>query len=317
MADKKKVEELVKYIVKRLLALLPIVLIMSMLVFGLSALSAGDAARVLAEQIYEHPTQTEIEEVRHEKGLDQPIYQQYGRWLKNVLKGDFGNSYRTQKPALNELKKCFPATVKLAITAFVILVIAAIPLGILSAVWENSWLDKLLQGFSFFSVSLPSFWIGLMLLYFFGVKLKVVSVISGTSGVPILAAVTMDIGYFGVLIRLVRTNLSDILKKDYIRACRAKGISPVRIILKHGMKNAVLPVITQMSSICVSLLCGSAVIESIYSIQGIGNLALESVYTKDLPVLQCFILVVTCFVVVMNLAVDILYSVIDARIHLD
>ena len=308
---------MIKYIGKRLLALIPILLAVSMLVFGLSVLSPGDAARVLAEQIYEHPTQTEIEQVRHENGLDQPVYRQYIRWFTNVLHGDFGESYSTRKPAMKELMSRFPVTLELAVTALVILLAVSIPLGIISAVWEHSWIDKILQVFSFFSVSLPPFWIGLMLLYCFGVKFQWISVIGGsTGGIPILAAITMDIGYFGILIRLMRTNLSDTLKKDYIRACRAKGLPGFWVVLKHGMKNAILPVITQLSTICVSLLCGSAVIESIFSIKGIGEMALEAVYTKDLPLLQCFILVLACFVVIMNLLVDLIYSMVDARIQL-
>ena len=308
---------MIKYIGKRLLALIPILLAVSMLVFGLSVLSSGDAARVLAEQIYEHPTQTEIEQVRHENGLDQPVYRQYIRWFTNVLHGDFGESYSTRKPAMKELMSRFPVTLELAVTALVILLAVSIPLGIISAVWEHSWIDKILQVFSFFSVSLPPFWIGLMLLYFFGVKFQWISVIGGsTGGIPILAAITMDMGYFGILIRLMRTNLSDTLKKDYIRACRAKGLPGFWVVLKHGMKNAILPVITQLSTICVSLLCGSAVIESIFSIKGIGEMALEAVYTKDLPLLQCFILVLACFVVIMNLLVDLIYSMVDARIQL-
>ena len=308
---------MIKYIGKRLLALIPILLAVSMLVFGLSVLSSGDAARVLAEQIYEHPTQTEIEQVRHENGLDQPVYRQYIRWFTNVLHGDFGESYSTRKPAMKELMSRFPVTLELAVTALVILLAVSIPLGIISAVWEHSWIDKILQVFSFFSVSLPPFWIGLMLLYFFGVKFQWISVIGGsTGGIPILAAITMDIGYFGILIRLMRTNLSDTLKKDYIRACRAKGLPGCWVVLKHGMKNAILPVSTQLSTICVSLLCGSAVIESIFSIKGIGEMALEAVYTKDLPLLQCFILVLACFVVIMNLLVDLIYSMVDARIQL-
>ena len=308
---------MIKYIGKRLLALIPILLAVSMLVFGLSVLSSGDAARVLAEQIYEHPTQTEIEQVRHENGLDQPVYRQYIRWFTNVLHGDFGESYSTRKPAMKEFMSRFPVTLELAVTALVILLAVSIPLGIISAVWEHSWIDKILQVFSFFSVSLPPFWIGLMLLYFFGVKFQWISVIGGsTGGIPILAAITMDIGYFGILIRLMRTNLSDTLKKDYIRACRAKGLPGFWVVLKHGMKNAILPVITQLSTICVSLLCGSAVIESIFSIKGIGEMALEAVYTKDLPLLQCFILVLACFVVIMNLLVDLIYSMVDARIQL-
>lgn len=306
-----------KYIGKRLLALIPIVLIMSILVFGLSQLSAGDAARVLAEQRNEHPTPQEIEAARKEYGLDQPLYKQYANWLSKICHGDFGESYQTRKPALQEVRERLPVTIKLAVTAFLLLLVVAIPLGVLSAVYENKWLDKIIQIFSFFSVSMPSFWIGLMLLYLFGVKWKMISVIGGNAqNVPILAAITLDMGYFGVLIRLMRTNLSEVLKKGYIRAAKAKGISGFWVVIKHGMKNAILPVITQMSNMCVGLLCGSAVIESIYSLQGVGNLSLQAVYTKDLPVLQCFILLITCFVVVMNLLIDILYSVIDARIQL-
>lgn len=307
---------MLKYILKRLLALIPIVLVMSMLVFGLSALSSGDAARVLAEHKYEHPTQTQIEEMRHEYGLDRPIYERYATWLGKICHGDFGESYQTMRPALEEVQKRLPVTLKLAAMAFVILLAAAVPLGILSAFYENRWLDKVIQVLTFLSVSMPEFWIGLMLLYLFGVKWKLIPVIGNATNVPVLAAITLDIGYFGILIRLIRTNLSEVLHQGYIRAARAKGLPEYLVVIKHGLKNAVLPVITRLSSMCVSLICGSAVIESIYSIQGIGNLALESVYTQDLPVLQCFILLLTCFVVVMNLLVDILYSVIDARIQI-
>lgn len=308
---------MLKYIIKRLLALIPIILIMSMIVFGLSALSSGDAARILAEQTYEHPTQAQIEEARHQAGLDRPFYQRYAQWLVNIVQGDFGDSYQTRKPALEEVTKRLPVTIRLAVTALVILLAVSLPLGILSAVYENKWLDKIIQVFSFLSVSMPEFWIGLMLLYLFGVKLGAISVIgSGNAQLPILAAITLDVGYFGILIRLMRTNLSEVLHKGYIRAARAKGLSGIRVVVKHGMKNAILPVITRLSGMCVSLLCGSAVIESIYSIQGVGNMALQAVYTQDLPVLQCFILLLTCFVVVMNLVIDLLYSAIDARIQI-
>lgn len=256
---------MLKYILKRLLALIPIILIMSMIVFGLSELSAGDAARILAEQKYEHPTQLQIEEVRHEYGLDRPIHLRYMNWVRDICHGDFGNSYQTRRPALQEIISRLPVTVKLAVTALILLLVISIPLGILSAVYENRWLDKLIQCLSFVSVSTPDFWIGLMLLYLFGVKLKVISVIgSAATDVPILAAFTLDIGYFGILIRMIRTSLSDELKKSYICAARAKGITEYKVVIKHGMKNAILPVLTRLSGMCVSLLCGSAVIESIY-----------------------------------------------------
>ena len=139
---------------------------------------------------------------------------------------------------------------------------------------------------------------------------------SAADGIPILPALTLDIGYFGVLIQLMRTSLINVLNRDFVRAARARGLPEWRVIVRHGLKNAILPVITQMSQMSVSLLCGSAVIESIYAVNGIGRLSLQAVYAQDLPVLQCFILLVTAFVIVMNLLVDILYSAIDVRIRL-
>ena len=272
---------------------------------------------MLAEKKYEHPSPEQVEEVRHEEGLDQPVLVQYGKWLEQALHGDFGKSYSTRKPAFEELKRYFPQTFKLAVTSFLLLMIVSVPLGILSAIYENRVLDKVIRILSSLSVSMPSFWIGLMLLYIFGVKLKVISVIGGDAGgIPILAAFAMDISFFGIMTRLIRTNMIQVLKQDYIRASRAKGLSSVNVILRHGLKNILIPVLTRLVSIVIGFFCGSAVIESIFSIQGIGNLALKSVISKDTPVLQCFIFILAVGIVVLNFLVDIAYSAIDRRIQL-
>ena len=269
-----------KVIAKRFIFMIPVVLAVTFIIFMLSFISAGDAARVLAEKKYEHPSPEQVEEVRHEEGLDQPVLVQYGKWLDQALHGDFGKSYSTRKPAFDELKRYFPQTFKLAVTSFLLLMIVSVPLGILSAIYENRVLDKVIRILS----------IGLMLLYIFGVKLKVISVIGGNAGgIPILAAFAMDISFFGIMTRLIRTNMIQVLKQDYIRASRAKGLSSVNVILRHGLKNILIPVLTRLVSIVIGFFCGSAVIESIFSIQGIGNLALKSVISKDTPVLQCFI----------------------------
>ena len=267
-----------KVIAKRFIFMIPVVLAVTFIIFMLSFISAGDAARVLAEQKYEHPSPEQVEEVRHAEGLDQPVLVQYGKWLNQALHGDFGKSYSTRKPAFEELKRYFPQTFKLAVTSFLLLLIVSIPLGILSAMYENRFLDKVVRILSSLSVSMPSFWIGLMLLYIFGVKLKVISVIG--------------------------------------RASRAKGLSSVNVILRHGLKNILIPVMTRLVSMVIGFFCGSAVIESIFSIQGIGNLALKSVTTKDTPVLQCFIFILAVGIVVLNFLVDIAYSAIDRRIQL-
>ena len=166
-------------------------------------------------------------------------------------------------------------------------------------------------------IDVMSFWIGLMLLYIFGVKLKVISVIGGDAGgIPILAAFAMDISFFGIMTRLIRTNMIQVLNQDYIRASRDKVFSSVNVILRHGLKNILIPVLTRLVSIVIGFFCGSAVIESIFSIQGIGNLALKSVISKDTPVLQCFIFILAVGIVVLNFLVDIAYSAIDRRIQL-
>ncbi len=296
--------------------MIPVVLLVTFAVFILSYMAAGDAARMIAETRFEHPSLEQVEFVRHEEGLDRPLLIQYGSWLYKVLHGDFGNSYMTRKPAINELMRRFPATAKLAVTAIILLVTISIPLGVLSAVFEGSVFDHVIQGISFFSVSMPAFWMGLMLLFIFGVKLNVISVIGGSKGIPIIPALAMDATSFGILIRLVRTNMLQVLNQDYIRAEQAKGMGAASIILKHGMKNISIPVMTRLVSLIIGLFCGSAIVESIFSIQGIGNMALEAVITKDAPVLECFILILAVAVVLINLLVDILYSLIDRRIQL-
>ena len=305
-----------KYIFKRILAMVPVVLLVTFAVFILSYVAAGDAARVIAEKRYEHPSVAQVEQIRHEEGLDRPLLVQYGSWLNKVLHGDFGTSYISRKPAFSELRRRVPATAKLAVTALTLLLIVSIPLGVISAVYEGSLFDRIVQGLSFFSVSMPAFWMGLMLLYLFGVKLNAINVIGGTKGLPIIPALAMDATGFGILIRMVRTNMLQALKKDYIRAEKAKGMSGAVIVLKHCLKNTSIPVTTRLVSTIIGMFCGSAIIEEIFSIRGIGKMALDAVHTKDAPVLECFILVLAIAVVLINLAVDILYSLIDRRIQL-
>lgn len=306
-----------RFIVKRVIYMIPVILVVTLVIFILSYLSAGDAARILAEKKYEHPTPVQIEEVRHEEGLDQPIMVQYGRWLSKAVRGDFGKSYATGEPAIYELKRCFPNTAKLAISAIIILVLVSFPLGALAALFEDRLIDKIIRVFCSLTVAMPSFWLALMMLYFFGVKLGMINVIGGSSGtVPILAPIAMDIGFFGIMIRLIRVNMIQVYKKDFIRASLAKGLPMYNVILKHGAKNIMIPVITRMISIIIGTFCGSAVIESIFSIDGIGNLALDAVLCKNTPVLQCFIFILAISVVVINLIVDIIYSLIDRRIQL-
>lgn len=308
---------MIKYIGKRLILVIPVILGITVITFVLTSFSAGDTARILAEKVYNHPTVNQIEEIRHEEGLDLPLHIQYGRWLKKVIKGDFGNSIDSGEPAIEELLTHFKPTLKLGLIGLVLLVLISVPLGVFSVVFENRLIDKIIKLFSYISVSMPSFWLGLLCLYVFGVKLGIISVIGAdTEGSPIIAAFALDFGFFGILIRLIRANLIEVMNKDFIRACRAKGLGTTRILFVHGLKNAIIPVITRSSSIILHLVTGSAIIETIFSIKGVGYLALNAISLKDLPVIQCYIIVVSFLVIVINLAIDISYSVLDKRIKL-
>ena len=308
---------MIKYIGKRLILVIPVILGITVITFVLTSFSAGDTARILAEKVYNHPTVDQIEEIRHEEGLDLPLHIQYGRWLKKVIKGDFGNSIDSGEPAIEELLTHFKPTLKIGLIGLVLLVLISVPLGVFSVVFENRLIDKIIKLFSYISVSMPSFWLGLLCLYVFGVKLGIISVIGAdTEGSPIIAAFALDFGFFGILIRLIRANLIEVMNKDFIRACRAKGLGTTRILFVHGLKNALIPVITRSSSIILHLVTGSAVIETIFSIKGVGYLALNAISLKDLPVIQCYIIVVSFLVIVINLAIDISYSVLDKRIKL-
>ena len=308
---------MIKYIGKRLILVIPVILAITVITFVLTSFSAGDTARILAEKVYNHPTLEQIEEIRHEEGLDLPLHIQYGRWLKKVVKGDFGKSIATGQPAVEELIRHFKPTLRLGLIGLVILILVSIPLGVFSVVFENRLPDKIIKLFSYISVSMPSFWLGLLALYVFGVKLGIISVIGAdTDGIPVIAAFVLDFGFFGVMIRLIRANLVEVMNKDFIRACRAKGLGTTRILFVHGLKNALIPVITRSSSIILHVVTGSAVIETIFSIKGVGYLALNAISLKDLPVIQCYIIVVSFLVIVINLAIDISYSVLDKRIKL-
>ena len=308
---------LIKYIGKRLILVVPVILSITVITFVLTSFSAGDTARILAEKVYNFPTMEQIEEIRHEEGLDQPLHIQYGRWLKKVVKGDFGKSIDTGRPAIEELMTHFKPTLKLGLMGFILLILVSVPLGVFSVVYENRLIDKIVKLFSYISVSMPNFWLGLLCLYVFGVKLGIISVIgSDTEGVTIIAAFVLDFGFFGVLIRLIRANLIDVMNKDFIRACRAKGLGTTRILFVHGLKNALIPVITRSTTIILHLVTGSAVVETIFSIKGVGYLALNAVSLKDLPVIQCYIIVASLIVIFINLAIDISYSALDKRIKL-
>jgi peptide/nickel transport system permease protein len=299
------------------LGLVPLLLAVSVITFILIQLAAGETASVLLRSGGITPSAEAVTLLGAELGLDKPLVMQYAGWLGKVIQGDLGESYRSKQPVLTELMLRFPATLKLSLGAMVILLAVSLPVGIFSAVYPDSSVNRVGKLFAFVSVSIPSFWLGLVLLYLFGVKLKWVPVISnGADKHVILPALTLALGYIGPHIRLLSMSMAEVLKKRYIKAARARGLSECRVIGKHALKNAILPLITRLGMTLGALLAGSFIVESIFSWPGMGKYALDAIANKDFPVIQGYVLLMAVMIVSINLLVDLIYAYIDPRIKL-
>ncbi|SCM83270.1 Binding-protein-dependent transport systems inner membrane component [uncultured Sporomusa sp.] len=306
-----------KFIVKRLFQIIPMLIIVTVLAFALSNMSSGDVAEITLRSQGLEVTEKNIAAVREELGLNAPLPAQYGNWLKKAVVFDFGISFQTQKPVADEILSRYPATLKLAIAAMFISVLLAIPIALISARYKDSLLDHFFRVWSTVSVTIPDFWLGLMLLYIFAVQLKIVPVVSGSKLENILLpAFTLSVHYAAIYTRMLRNNLIEINNYDYVRAARARGLSKNAALLKHGLKNAVLPCITLIGVDFGKLLAGQFACETIFSWNGIGKFAIESITLKDLPVIQGYIMIVAITYIFINLLLDILYLYIDPKIQL-
>lgn len=303
------------YLIKRIIQIIPILFCVSVVAFLLNYMVAGDSALELAMNKYARPTKGQIEEVRIEYGLNDTISKQYFNWSKKVIKGDFGISYKSGRPVLKELIEKFPVTFKLSVMGLIILIIISITFGIISGLYPYGVLSRIINLFSFVSVSMPQFFIGLFLLYFFGVKFRIISVLRMDMDDNLLIpAITLTFPYFGTMIRLMKVGIEDVMNEPYILTAKAYEISFFIIVFKHVLRNVILPIVTKAGSIFVNFLCGAAIVEKIFSIPGIGNYSLNAISCKDMPVIQGYLLFVTVIVVMINLVVDILYTKINPRI---
>jgi peptide/nickel transport system permease protein len=309
--------EMLKYAAGRLLTLIPVFLAVSLATFALGSMSSGDAARLLAQRRHEHPTFEQIEAVRIEMGLNDPLPVQYGRWLGNALRGDLGRSFWTDRPVAEELILLFPKTLELALLSLFFLLLISLSLGLASAVFQDTWIDRLIRAYCILSASLPQFWLALLLLYVFGARLGIVSVIGGSkTKYPLLPAITTAICMGGIYAQLIRANMEAILSRGYIRAARAKGVREFRVVTRHALKNALLPVVSKLGITFGSLLAGSSIMESIFSWNGLGKYALESIRTKNFPVIQATVLFMAFLVVCVNLVADLVSCAVDPRLKI-
>ncbi|CAN5521176.1 ABC transporter permease [soil metagenome] len=304
-----------RYFLQRLALSVPVLFGVSVAVFLMMHLIPGDPALAMLRG-QPTVTQDDIDRVREQMGLNDPLPVQYGKYIGNVLRGDFGESIKAHRPVATMIHEQLGATLKLAFTAMVIAIVMGFVLGTISAIWRGSWLDTGATLISLFGVSMPSFWFGLILIYIFSLRLGWFPV-TGNGGwkLLVLPAIALGMDFSAIVARLVRSSLIDVLKQDYILTARAKGIRERTVILRHAMRNAMISVITIIGLQFGTLLGGAVVIETVFARQGIGRLAITGILSKDFPLVQGIVLLAAVVYVGINLLVDLSYAALDPRIH--
>lgn len=304
---------MLRYIARRLLQLIPVVIGASAIIFFI--LSMGDIDPVMMLLGDTNPTPEQIEMTRHELGLDKPLPVQFVNYMKGLLTGDLGKSYRSGKPVFQEYMARFPATLKLAFWALFVSVLISIPIGILSAIRQYSLFDNLGMTFAMLGVATPNFWLGLMLMLLFSVKLGWLPT-GGYGGLKyiIMPAITLGTGQAGLATRMTRSSMLEVIRQDYIRTARAKGLSEKVVIIKHALKNALIPIVTVLGVQFGHALGGAMITETIFSWPGVGRLMIDGIHKYDRPVVIGCVIMLCIMVSVVNLLVDILYAYLDPRI---
>ena len=302
-----------KYIVKRLLMLIPVIIGVSFLVFFIMAMAPGDTAKAILGE--DAPVEA-LEALREELGLNDPVPVRYVNYMKGMLRGDLGKSYKSGRPVFNEIMERFPATLELSFWGMVFAIALSIPIGIISATRQYSLTDSVSMIFALLGVATPNFWLGLMLIIVFSLHLGWLPSGGNTNGFAslILPVITLGTGCMANITRTTRSSMLEVIRQDYIRTAKAKGVSKNKVINKHALKNALIPVVTVIGLQFGSLLGGAVLTESVFSWPGIGTYLVNSIKAKDTnAVLGCVIIFSICFSIV-NLIVDILYAYIDPRI---
>lgn len=328
------------YIVKRFLYLIPALISLTILVFLILHLTPGDPAMAM---LGEHASKETIEKVRKDLGLDKPLYVQYIIFLKKLLKVDLGNSIKSDRPVLTEFMERFPATVELAVVSMIFAVIFGIAAGVISATYRYSIFDYFTMGISVAGLSIPVFWFGLILIYFFAVKLQILPVsgrlsyeyyINNVTGLYLVdSLIAKDYEAFfdalkhivmpsfvlasipvSIIARITRSSMINVLMEEYIKTAYAKGCSTVRVVVIHALKNAMIPVITVIGLMLGSLFAGAILTETTFSWPGIGKWIVNAVYQRDFPVIQGATIIIAIMFILLNLMVDIIYTFLNPRI---
>ena len=300
---------MLSYTLKRLGQTVLVLIGITLITFILLNVVPGDPVAMMLDKRADEAT---IAMVRHEMGLDIPLPEQYLNFVKGAVRLDFGKSYFTKEVVTDALVRSFKVTVKLAAMSFLFAVIIGITCGMIAAVYRGKWIDSFLMTLSMVGVSAPSFWIAIILQIFIGLKLDLLP-ISGFDG-P-LNYIALGTRYAGSIARITRTSMLDVIKQDYIRTARSKGVKENLVIMKHALKNAMIPIITLVGTGLGYMLTGSMLIEKVFSIPGIGKLAVDGMMNRDLPLLQGTVVYIALVFVIVNLIVDLSYAFIDPRIR--
>ncbi|MDR0139358.1 ABC transporter permease [Metabacillus idriensis] len=303
------------YIFRRLLEIIPVIFGVTLVVFLIMQMVPGDPAVLLAG---EGASKETINQIREELGLNGPLYMQYGDYILNVFQGDLGTSLKSQQPVLQEVLARLPITIELAFYSILITIVLGMAAGIISAVRPYSPTDITVMVVALLGISLPSFWLGMLLMYVFSVKLHLLPVAGWDSILHIiLPAFTLGLGGAAIVARMTRSSMLEVVRKDYIRTAQAKGLKGYVIIYKHALRNALIPVITVVGLQFGALLGGTVLIESVFAINGLGRMIVDSIRMRDLPMVQGGVLIASLVFVFVNLFVDILYRFFNKRIELN
>jgi len=304
---------MLRFIVKRLLMLIPIIIGITIVVQLLIEVTPGDPARLMLGL---EATPERIQEVRDEMGLNDPLPVRYIRYMRGVLTGDFGNSFTTGRPVVDEMMQRFPYTVFLVTISLCLSILIGIPLGVYAATNQNTWKDNAAMFVALFCVSMPGFWFALMLIQEFAVKRRWLPIagISQWTG-WILPVIALALGLTAVIARQTRSNLLEVIRQDYITTARAKGLGESRVIYRHALKNALIPVIMVIGGMFGSLLGGVLISEVIFSIPGLGQYTISALNNRDYPVIQSSVLILSTLFAVVILLVDIVFALVDPRIR--
>lgn len=309
---------MLKYIGSRILSLIPVLLGISFCSFLLGTIAPGDPVEQVLVSIGIHnPTQAEMEDMRNQLGLNDSIITQYFNWLSNVLKGDFGESYFTNIKVADEFARRIPVTLKVASIAMVLSVVMSIILGICMAMWSNKLIDKILRVVCIILLSIPGFWLAMLLIILFAEKLYWLPT-SGNGGIKhmILPAFTLACANIGTIARITRTSLLVQLGEPYILVGKAKGLGNKLVVLKHATINALIPIVTLIGNFFGGILGGATVVESIFALQGMGSYVLTAIKMNDYIVVQAYVLYTGIIYVVVSLSLDILYILINPKMRL-